>query len=211
MKEVIGSGAEAVIYKEEDNVVKHRLSKGYRHPHIDAGLRKFRTRREAKVLSKLAEINFPAPRLKAVCDKQMIIEMDFLEGKKLRDVIHEKPEAFAREIGKKIGILHKNGIIHADLTTSNMILKSGKSKDDKERSKGEIHFIDFGLSFFSAKAEDKAVDLHLLDRAFESKHYKLYPQIFESALEGYKESYLEHKEVLNRFEKVKMRGRNKGK
>ena len=36
----------------------------------------------------------------------------------------------------------------------------------------EISFIDFGLSFFSTKVEDKAVDLHLLKRALDSKHFE---------------------------------------
>src|SRR3989338_6220467 len=54
--------------------------------------------------------------------------------------------------------IYNNNIIHHDLTTSNMI-----SKKDK------IFFIDFGLSFFSTKIEDRAVDLHLLKEALESK------------------------------------------
>ena len=49
MDQVIGHGAEAVIYREKDSVVKDRISKSYRHPEIDFKLRKFRTRREAKV------------------------------------------------------------------------------------------------------------------------------------------------------------------
>ncbi|MFH1682802.1 MAG: hypothetical protein ABIA37_03315, partial [Candidatus Woesearchaeota archaeon] len=73
------------------------------------------------------------------------------------------------------------------------------------------NLIDFGLSFFSDRAEDKAVDLFLLDRALESKHYLIYPEVFEQVLKSYQENYPEAVAVLERFEIVKGRGRNKNK
>ena len=178
------------------------LDKGaeaYRLKEIDDKLRKFRTRREAKVLNKLEEIKFPAPRLQSMCDQAMQLRMDMVNGNKLRDVLYKEPVALSEEIGRKVGIMHANGIIHGDLTTSNMIL-------DKE-----IKFIDFGLSFFSEKEEDKAVDLHLLRQALESKHYDIWEKCFEAALRGYKESYPDSSVVLKRLEQVESRGRNKSK
>ena len=197
---IIGAGAEAVIYHDGDEVVKERVSKSYRHPKIDESLRKSRTRREAKILEKLKEIKFPAPSLVNMDDKNMKVNMEFLSGNKLRDVFHEDAVNFSREIGEKIGVLHNNRIIHHDLTTSNMILKKGK-----------IHFIDFGLSFFSEKVEDMAVDLHLLERAMESRHHKFYPKCFDEAVKGYLKTAEKGKEVLDRFKKVSLRGRNKNK
>ena len=76
----IAQGAEAVLFKDRGEVIKERLSKSYRLPQIDEALRKFRTRREAKVLSKLEEMNFPAPHLKDFSDKRMSIIMDFIPG-----------------------------------------------------------------------------------------------------------------------------------
>jgi TP53 regulating kinase-like protein len=195
----IDQGAEATISADENVVLKDRVAKGYRLKEIDDKLRKFRTRREAKVLNKLESIDFPAPRLHAMCDNLMQIRMDMVNGNKLRDVLYKEPVALAEEMGKKIGILHKNDIIHGDLTTSNMILDN------------EIKFIDFGLSFFSTKEEDKAVDLHLLRQALESKHYDIWEKCFEAALRGYKQSYPEHSVVLDRLKKVEARGKNKNK
>ncbi|MBD3309993.1 Kae1-associated serine/threonine protein kinase [Candidatus Woesearchaeota archaeon] len=194
----IGRGAEAVIYSDGSTVQKHRIEKGYRLPEIDISLRKSRTRREAKVLEKLYEIGFPAPKLKQMCDKEMKIDMEHVKGEKLRDVLDDEP-GLAKEVGRKVGLMHSNGIIHGDLTTSNMIM------DD------EIKFIDFGLSFFSEKEEHKAVDLHLLRQALESKHYKVWEKAFEYALEGYAETCTDHSTVLQRLEKVEARGRNKNK
>ena len=104
-----------------------------------------------------------------------------------------------KEIGEKIAVLHNNHIIHGDLTTSNMIFNE------------EVYFIDFGLSFFSHKIEDKAVDLHLLKQALESKHYKIWEKAFKTALETYKKNAENSDEILKRLEKVEKRGRYKQK
>ena len=197
----IAQGAEAVLYQDHNTVIKERFSKSYRLPQLDEALRQFRTRREAKVLQKLEELQFPAPHLRDFCDKRMSIAMDFVPGEKLRDVLlnGDEYQQLAKEIGHNLGKLHDKHIIHGDLTTSNMIQHQGK-----------LHFIDFGLSSFSEKVEDKAVDLFLLDRALESTHYQ-HPDMFKKVLEGYKEVYPGAVEVLERLEQVKKRGRNKGK
>ncbi len=197
---IIGHGAEAVLKKQENCVIKERIPKDYRLTEIDTKLRTSRTRRESKILAKLEEINFPAPRLRKIDDKEMKIEMDFVPGPMLKEILSTKHIEFSKEIGKKIGILHANNIIHSDLTTSNMIYCNN-----------EIHFIDFGLSFISNKIEDKAVDLHLLDRALESKHHEIYTECIKAAFEGYKETNPEWKSVIERLEKVELRGRNKKK
>ena len=151
----IAQGAEAVIYQDKSRIMKERLSKGYRLPQLDEALRKFRTRREAKVLSRLEEFNFPAPHLQEFSDKRMSIFMDFVPGEQLKDVLEDDFQLLAREIGLKVAKLHQKNIIHGDLTTSNMI---------KHKETGELNLIDFGLSFFSDTFEDKAVDLFLLDK-----------------------------------------------
>lgn len=193
----IAQGAEAILYQTENSVVKDRFPKTYRHPHIDAQLRTARTKREAKVIQKLKQLNFPAPDLIKVEDQK--IEMQFIEGEKVRDIFNKNYKKLSAEIGQKLAALHRNHIIHGDLTTSNMIFNK------------EIHFIDFGLSFFSERTEDKAVDLHLLERAMESKHFQVYPECFQLALKSYQKNYPESTQVINRLETVKARGRNKKK
>ena len=194
---ILAQGAEAILHKQEQSVIKERIAKEYRVPQLDNRLRRSRTRREAKILEKLNEISFPAPKVQAMDDKNMSLTMDFIEGPLVKDVLHENPVVLSREIGKKVGILHANDIIHADLTTSNMI------------QNGEVHFIDFGLSFVSNKAEDKAVDLHLLYRALESKHHDIYEQCKPAVMEGYKEGNPGWAAVVARLDKVQKRGRNK--
>ena len=197
----IAQGAEAVLMRDKTRIIKERLSKSYRLPQIDESLRKFRTRREAKVLWRLEEMKFPAPHLQSFSDKRMSIVMDFVPGDKLRDVLMQGDEyqMLAKEVGEKVGKLHAAHIVHGDLTTSNMI---------KHAETSELHIIDFGLSSFSEKVEDKAVDLFLLERALESTHYDK-PEMFNSVLEGYKESNPDANAVLERLKAVQGRGRNK--
>ena len=199
MKKLIAQGAEAKLFSEENKIIKDRIKKEYRIKEIDERLRKFRTRREAKILDKLSIIGFPGPKLIDSDDKENII-MEKIKGEMIRDILEKKDcIKLSEEIGKKIAILHNNNIIHGDLTTSNMIL-------DKE-----IFFIDFGLSFFSHKIEDMAVDLHLLKQALESKHYTIWEKCFDAALCAYEKESMHGKEVIKRLEQVEKRGRYKGK
>ncbi len=195
----IGDGAEAIIYQNKNIVLKDRIKKSYRLEQIDNKLRKFRTRREAKLLGKLSKLGF-TPKLVDSDDKNMQIKMEFIDGPRLRDVLNANNfRKYCPEIGKKIAILHNNNIIHSDLTTSNMVVKD------------KIYFIDFGLSYESQKIEDKAVDLHLLKQALESKHHKIFKKAFQEVLNSYQKEIKQSSEILKRFKKVEARGRYKKK
>lgn len=199
---LIAQGAEAKLFLDESQIIKDRIKKGYRLEEIDRKLRSFRTRREAKIISKLSAIDFPAPRLVS-CDEKEKIVMEFIDGPKVRDIMDEKNyKRLMAELGEDIALLHNHNMIHGDLTTSNFMLNK---KDDK------IYFIDFGLSFFSHKIEDKAVDLHLLKQALESKHYKIWEKAYKAALDSYIKKADNSKEIIERLETVESRGRYKGK
>ena len=196
---LILQGAEAKLFLEDGKVIKNRFRKTYRINEIDERLRKFRTKREAKILDKLRKISFPVPGL-INSDGKNIIEMEFIDGKLLKNILNKKNcIKLSREIGKKVAILHNNTIIHHDLTTSNMIFNK------------QIYFIDFGLSFFSEKIEDKAVDLHLLKEALESKHPEIWEQSFNTMLDAYEKNAENSKEVIKRLKVVEQRGRYKHK
>ena len=166
---------------------------------LDDKLRGSRTRREAKVLEKLQALGFPSPRLINSDEKESLI-IEKINGHLLKNVIEKSDyRKLCSEIGKKIAVLHNNSIIHGDLTTSNVILSK------------EIYFIDFGLSFFSEKAEDRAVDLHVLKEGLESKHYKIWEECWQSALDAYKKEAHKSNETLKRLEAVEKRGRYRAK
>src|SRR3989338_1656126 len=120
----IAQGAEAVLTKDENKIIKERIKKGYRIREIDENLRKFRTKREAKVIEKLVGVS---PELTKIDEENYKIEMEFVEGKLLRDYLDEKNyEKICNKIGENVALVHDKNIIHGDLTTSNMILKNDK-------------------------------------------------------------------------------------
>ncbi len=207
MKELISQGAEAKIFLEENRISKYRLLKQYRNPIIDNQIRTRRTRQEAKILYKAKELGINVPTVfnfnkKNIPNDEFIIEMEYISGDKLSEKLNSYEEKKQLEIMKKIAKqvlkLHQNGIIHSDLTTSNIILKND-----------EIYIIDFGLGFFSLKIEDKAVDLHLIKQALEAKHYMNYEKLFESFIKEYNQDDMT-KKIIEQLKKVELRGRYKG-
>ena len=198
-KRIIAQGAEAVLIREGNILIKERVPKEYRIPQIDQRLRLLRTRQESRIMKRLAF----APRIHDVDEDNMKISMDYIDEKPLKFfldgmAVTERKEACI-QIGKQIGELHSKDIIHGDLTTNNMILKEGK-----------LYFIDFGLSYISLKPEDKAVDLHVLRQALEGRHAGIAGECFQHALEGY-QNYPGRSAVLERLEKVEKRGKYKRK
>jgi len=112
-------------------------------------------------------------------------------------------EKVARMIGQTVGRMHVHNIIHGDLTTSNMLLKS--SNNDSL----QLALIDFGLSHTAASAEDKGVDLYVLERALLSTHSSL-DYLFPIILQAYKlENKAGIKTVLPKLEDIRARGRKR--
>ena len=194
-KHKIAHGAEAVIMKDGPNLLKERVKKSYRNEQLDDSLRKFRTKREVKILENLAKSGLSVPNV--IDKKTYSFVMENLEGKKIRDILDGQPQ-LAKSIGQIIARMHNLDIVHGDLTTSNMIL-----------FKDNVHLIDFGLSAFSSKVEDKAVDIHLFKQALESKHHKVYYKALQLFLKGYKPH--NRREILKQLDTVESRGRYKQK
>lgn len=123
-----------------------------------------------------------------------------------------------RRVGRAVGGLHRAGVVHGDLTTSNLMLRpwtttvdtaDGDYNDSKSPSMdGEVVLIDFGLAMQSNQDEDQAVDLYVLERAFGSTHPRTEP-LFEELLHGYREAYRGAVSTLKRLEDVRMRGRKR--
>jgi TP53 regulating kinase and related kinases len=123
-----------------------------------------------------------------------------------------------RRVGVAVGKLHKVGIIHGDLTTSNMMLRpweAGKAPPNGHPTvggdgtlEGEIVIIDFGLASQGSADEDRAVDLYVLERAFASTHPRA-EGLFSVVLDGYRGAFKQATVVLKKLEEVRMRGRKR--
>jgi len=145
MSKIIAQGAEAKIILSNGFIIKDRISKKYRLKALDEKIIKQRTKSETKLLLKASEIiNSPRPFFTPNFNK---IKMPFIYGKRLSTNLDsftlKKQEEICKIIGMDIGKLHDAGIIHGDLTTSNMILVENSDKglnkiDKKVKNKGTL-------------------------------------------------------------------------
>ena len=210
MEKLIHKGAEAsLIYGHwfgKEVIFKHRIPKGYRIEQIDKKLRINRTINEAKALIRVKHYGINVPQVYEIDSENSTIVMKYIKGEKLKDALNSITKAkklrYLEELGKTIAILHKNGHVHGDITTSNVIITETQ----------DIFIIDFGLHNYSDSIEDKSTDLHLFKRVLISSHGSDFDLCFEAFLEGYRGEYgTEKKNECNKILKnitiIETRGR----
>jgi len=190
---VIARGAEATIYLVDDPIIgaqvikKVRHPKSYRHPKLDEQIRRQRTKHEAKLLHHAKAAGLRVPFIYEIDLDECSITMEYIRGKRLRDVIDADLEY---RLGRCIGMLHKAGLVHGDLTTSNMLLCD------------DIAFIDFSLGDVTEELEAKGVDLRVLAENVKAIHVRL---DFGPVIRGYKEVH--DIPIEEQMEKIEQRGR----
>jgi len=204
---LIKKGAEASLYLEEWHgrkvVIKRRLPKKYRLPKLDTEIQAQRTIREPQFIHGAKEAGVPTPIILMVDVADATIIMEFVKGKQVKQVLDDlstrERHQLCRHMGKLIGRLHSHGIIHGDLTTSNMILTPYN----------RVVFMDFGLSEWSKELEARGVDLHLMKRALQSTHFRYAKECFTAVMEGYAETLGDAgaKSVLEKIGEIERRGR----
>jgi TP53 regulating kinase-like protein len=176
---LVKKGAEADIYLTKWNelpaILKIRKTKPYRSPILDAKIRKQRTIKESQMISEVKSFGIPTPLVYFVNLTNSSIIMQEIPGIPVHDLPDLKIIKLSKEIGRLVGIMHKNGIMHGDLTTSNFIFYKNK-----------VYVIDFGLSQKTIKSEDHAVDLRLIKEILNSAHAKIMESTWKNFLSGYK-------------------------
>jgi len=189
-------GAEATVEVDGDEVVKRRLPKGYRHPELDATLRRDRTVAEARLLAAARRAGVPTPLVRDVDVAEATIAMQFVGE---RDLAAALTAARARTVGEHLARLHEAGIVHGDPTTRNVRVGREGSPED-----GRLFCIDFGLGFSSDHVEDYAMDLHVFEQSIEGTASE--PDRLVAAVEdGYRA--VGDPAVLDRLRGVEGRGR----
>lgn len=175
-------------------VAKRRINKSYRMREIDESLRISRTRNEARLIIEARKLGVPTPVIYDL-DKYEII-MEYIDGYLVKDVLDniKNRKEICRKIGNNIAILHKNDIVHGDLTTSNMIIRNGS-----------VYFIDFSLGAKTSKIEEKGVDLRLLSEAIRSAHSDF--SMFNSIIDGYRKTYENANEIIEKVKEIEKRRR----
>ncbi|KAJ5684001.1 EKC/KEOPS complex subunit [Penicillium maclennaniae] len=230
---LLTQGAEAHLYKtisldpSTPAALKIRPSKPYRHPILDRRLTRQRIVQEARCLVKLVREGVSVPAVLAMDWEGQGGEdggwggawllMEWIDGPVVRIVLEqweawmkkntssldqaqleweeERVRGLLRRMGHALGGLHKAGVVHGDLTTSNLMLRLPATSTDPGPTG-------------SAQDEDRAVDLYVLERAIGSTHPRSEP-LFESLLQGYRESHKGATSTLKRLADVRLRGRKR--
>lgn len=186
----LSMGAEATIELRDGMVIKKRLPKSYRLEALDSAIRQDRTRAEARIISESRRRGVPTPIIYDIEDFE--ITMEYIDGQKVKDIL--TPD-LSRRVGNVVGKLHSAGIIHGDLTTSNMILH-----DDR------VYLIDFGLAFYENSVEARGVDVHVLFQTFVSTHDD-HEAMKKAFSQGYSQTFPGAWEVIERVKEIKGRAR----
>lgn len=201
---ILKQGAEAIIYSDnidgQEVLVKERVQKRYRLEQIDQKLRRERTRQEIKLMREARGIGVLTPKVVSSDEGSSKIVMGKIDGVLMKDFLKGKRnyQKICRQIGEQIGKLHSAGIIHGDLTTSNIILSGNLT-----------YFLDFGLGSFSKRIEDMATDLSVLQEVLKATHNKIYKEAWSKIIAGYKKENQKGKDVLKVLNEIKLRGRYK--
>jgi TP53 regulating kinase-like protein len=180
---LLKKGAEASLFLTEWHqrkaIVKVRIPKKYRPPELDSQIRSYRTIHEPQLMHEAKTAGVSTPLIYMVNVPKSTIIMQYIEGEQVKRLLNsvdkQDRHAICVQIGVSVAYLHRHGLIHGDLTTSNMI----------QAPNGKIVFIDFGLGEKNTELEAQGVDLHLLKRALQSTHFLFWEECFQAVLCGY--------------------------
>ena len=201
---------------------KERFAKTYRHPDLDHKLRQTRMLQEARCLVACSRKGIDVPQVYFIDEHKMSLHLERINGWTVKEYLnmHESDDSkwsqVARAVGTAVAKMHMCGIIHGDLTTSNMMIRRSAVEDEKsdsdsngsssngssssssssssnatksKRSKTplSVTLIDFGLgSQAVTNPEDRAVDLYVLERAMASTHPGSETKLVPAALDAYR-------------------------
>ncbi|KAI7990566.1 EKC/KEOPS complex subunit TP53RK [Camellia lanceoleosa] len=114
---LLKQGAEARVFEstfvEMRSIVKERFSKKYRHSSLDSKLILKCLNAEARCMTRGRPLGVCTPTPYAVDAALHTLTFEYVEGS---------------SIGDAIGKLHNGGLIHGDLTTSNMLIQSNTNQ-----------------------------------------------------------------------------------
>ncbi len=202
----IARGAEAYIYKGKflgtPCVVKMRVSKSYRHPKLDRVIIRNRTVKEARIMITAKKSGINVPSILFIEPRIGILVMEYVEGELLRNLLPKLSESelarYVVTLGRYAALLHKQGICHGDLTTSNVVVGDE-----------EIYLIDFGLADYTSELEDFGVDVHLFLRSIESTAWSRAQFAYEKFLQGYAEILGREfaEKIREKVHEIRLRGR----
>ena len=186
-------GAEAVVTFHDGLAEKRRVPKRYRVPALDTRLIAERTRAEARLIAAARKAGVPTPVMSDITEDTIVMEQ--VKGMMLTQNLTEEA---LQKAGRVVGKLHTSGIMHGDLTTSNIILR----EED-----GVCVLIDFGLAQVNSEIEQRGVDIHVLYQTLESTAPDYADALKAAFASGYQETFSGAADVIAREHEIELRGR----
>lgn len=144
---ILGEGAMGVVYKAEDTLIKRPVAIKtikkdiFEQSHRDDVLARFRT--EAQAAGRLQHAGITALYDYSETDELAYLVMEFVEGRKLTDLINNN-EISSRQQAIDITVqllealqfAHDNGVVHRDIKPDNILIKSNN----------QLKIADFGIA-----------------------------------------------------------------
>ena len=126
---LVKKGAEASLYLSDWQgrrvIVKIRMPKKYRVEALDGQIRSYRTIHEAQLLHRAKAAGVATPLIYMVNVSEAIIIMEYIEGVQVKQYLNSVQDAerekICLKIGELIGKLHRENLIHGDLSTFNIL------------------------------------------------------------------------------------------
>jgi len=143
VEEKLGEGGFGAVFRGEDLRLHRKVALKIPHRHGDEDAETWgRLLREARAASALNHPNICAIYDIGEVDDRNYIALEYVEGRRLGDVIRDGPLpalaalTYAGQIGTALAHAHSRGIIHRDLNASNVIITP----------EGQAKLLDFGLA-----------------------------------------------------------------
>jgi len=183
VNEILGSGANAVVYKGFDNFFERNVAIKVWIPNYKNGNKKSNKTRFKEEVKKMANINEMAVTTLynkgEICSFNLVV-MELVEGITLKKWLSKHPNFYKRytvlrKILETIESVHKQDVFHGDLHDSNILISE---KCELEKEELVVNIIDFGTSVFSGQNNSHARESRLLAHTC----IKLIPEIKELKL-----------------------------
>lgn len=189
-------GGESVVhistFERKECITKRRKGGEYRNAEINKKINTNRIRKEVKLLHQLKSIGIDAPTVLYVDMENDSITMSRIRGRVLGSLLNDKGfDKLLTELGKKIAVMHSNGMSHGDLNIGNVLVNGG------------IYVIDPSMGEVNAEIKDMGVDIHLMKESLSSLGKQ---ESFKQFLVGYSQ-LKNYQQVLDYVEEIEGRRR----